>query len=64
MVRGEMEMTPKIGAHSLHPLLKRGLRKMLRKHTYRPDATVRNCLDALCDFVFVTGPSLVEVNRT
>ena len=31
MVRGEMEMTRKIGTHSVQPLLKGGLRKMLRK---------------------------------
>jgi hypothetical protein len=29
--------------------------KMARKHTYRRLATIRNCLVALCDLVFLMG---------
>ena len=47
---------PQVMMSSPHTPTKVVLLKMLRKHTYRPQATVRNCL-YLPFVLFLTGPS-------
>ena len=41
---GEVEVMPQVMVSSPYTPTKVVLRIMLRKHTYRPHATVRNCL--------------------